>query len=499
MAMKLPTLAEIDIELGRRALLCFTTYTMPNYAVNWHHRVICDHLDAFVARRIKRLMILAPPRTGKSELVSRRLPAYILGINPNATIIAASYGAELARRMNRDVQRIIDDERYQVLFPDTSLSGKNVRSDAQGSWLRNSDMFEVVGHGGYYRGAGVGGAVTGLGMHYGIIDDPIKNRKEANSATYRQSVWEWYTSTFYTRLAPGGNILLIVTRWHEDDLAGKVLKDAQEAKARGEPYDDWEVIEFKAIATEDDEHRKEGEPLWPTKFPLSQLLTIKSTIGSFEFSALYQQTPVDEENRKFKQTWFRYRPYEEVQSLQTYNIMTIDPRGKDDVKTGTDFIGITVNFVDPDNNWNFMSERVKLGATQLIDLMFTNQSRYRLHKIGIEDNQFTQGLMVSIRNEMKLRGVYLNIELMKHGGQQKELRIETLVPRYENGQIFHLTHGGQNQCIDLEEELRFFPKAANDDASDSAAYQNFIEGRPAAVKAYKPTTMLRAKYGQGTQ
>lgn len=460
----------------------------PKYQLEWFHAEIARKLEQGYYRvqqgESVRLMITMPPRNGKSDTSTQKFPSWVLGKDPSLPIMVSSYSDDLATDFGMLTRNIMTSDAYGAMF-DTKLRAD---AKAKGKWITSG--------GGSYTAVGVGGALTGRGFKIGIIDDPFKNREEANSPIVRESRYNWYRSTFYTRAEGASMIVFIMTRWHEDDLAGKVLKDSQEAKARGEPYDDWEVIEFKAIATEDDEHRKEGQPLWPAKFPLSQLLTIKSTIGSFEFSALYQQTPVDEENRKFKQTWFKYRPYEEVQNLQTYNIMTIDPRGKDDVKTGTDFIGITVNFIDPDNNWNFMSERVKLGATQLIDLMFTNWSRYHLHKIGIEDNQFTQGLMVSIRNEMKLRGVYMNIELMKHGGQQKELRIETLVPRYENGQIFHLTHGGQNQCVDLEDELKFFPKAANDDASDSAAYQNFIEGRPAPVTAYKPAQMMRAKYSQ---
>ncbi len=197
-------------ELHARAhLLDFTTYTYPGYEVNWHHRLLCEHLDNFATGRDQRLMIFVQPRSGKSELVSRRLPAFILGRDPDAWIIAASYGADLARRMNRDVQRIIDSPEYRRLFPDTQLWGKNVRSVADGSFLRNSDLFEVVGHKGYYMGVGVGGALTGMGGKYLLIDDPVKNRAQANSATYRQAVEEWYTSTFYTRLAPGGNILLV--------------------------------------------------------------------------------------------------------------------------------------------------------------------------------------------------------------------------------------------------------------------------------------------------
>jgi predicted phage terminase large subunit-like protein len=201
-------------------------------------------------------------------------------------------------------------------------------------------------------------------------------------------------------------------------------------------------------------------------------------MGSYEFSALYQQTPIDEENRKFKQAWFKYRNYEEVRAKETYNVMTIDPRGKDDIKLGKDFVGVTTNFVDQENNWNVLSSRQKLSATGLIDLMFTNWQRYNLHKIGIEDNQFTQGLMKSINDEMKIRGVYMYVEFLKHGGTQKELRIESLVPRYERGAIYHITIGGQNQCEDLEEELKLFPKASNDDASDSLAYQPQAALRP---------------------
>jgi predicted phage terminase large subunit-like protein len=162
--MWIPDLDEINVALARKSLLEFTKYTMPNYKPNWHHEVMCEYLDRFIAGEIKRLMIFAPPRHGKSEIVSRRLPAYILGLNPNTPIIAASYGADLARRMNRDVQRIIDSPEYRRVFPDTRLYGKNIRTVGGGSWLRNSDEFEVVEYGGYYRGAGVGGAITGMGM-----------------------------------------------------------------------------------------------------------------------------------------------------------------------------------------------------------------------------------------------------------------------------------------------------------------------------------------------
>jgi hypothetical protein len=253
-------------------------------------------LDKFARLEITRLMIFCPPRHGKSELVSRRLPAYILGRNPDAPIITASYGADLARRMNRDVQRIIDSPSYQEIFPQTRLFGKNIRTLAGGSWLRNSDEFEIVEYSGYYRGAGVGGAITGMGMMYGIIDDPVKNRQDASSATIRQGLWDWYVSTFRTRLAPGGGILITVTTWHEDGLEARLLKLAESSPNA----DQWTVIRLPAIAEEpvaSYDIRQPGEALWPGRYDNDELESTRLTLGSYEWNALYQQRPNPDSGR----------------------------------------------------------------------------------------------------------------------------------------------------------------------------------------------------------
>jgi len=199
--------AEAARILARRHLLDFITYTKPDYEVNWHHKTICDEIESFMTGECSRLILCMPPRNGKSQIVSRHLPAYLLGRNPDARIIACSYSADLAQAMNRDVQRIIDDPLYHELFPDTTLSGSNVRTVA-GNFLRNSDVFEIVGHKGVYLSAGIGGGITGRGADYALIDDPVKNREEANSPTYRERIWDWYRSTLYTRLEKGGKILI---------------------------------------------------------------------------------------------------------------------------------------------------------------------------------------------------------------------------------------------------------------------------------------------------
>lgn len=311
-AWKLARVPSPAIQEARSGLLGFTQHTMPSYDTNWHHAIICDYLDRFISGEIKRLMIFMPPRHGKSELVSRRLPARILGERPEANIIATSYGASLARRMNRDVQRIMDSPKYKEIYPDTMLSSSNIRTVAQGTWLRNSDMFEVVNHGGAYVASGVGGPIGGMGMNYGIIDDPYKNRQDANSETVRRTVWDWYAGTFRDRLAPNGGILITTTLWSESGLSYRLLEAAKE----NPNADQWVVLRFPAeyddatpeamqgYAIECDERQEIGAPLWPNRFDSTALAATKASIGAYEWNAKFQQDPAPREGNMFKREWF---------------------------------------------------------------------------------------------------------------------------------------------------------------------------------------------------
>lgn len=293
---------KIKLALARKSFRHFVKHTKPDYEFNWHHDYLCKKLQDFADKKIKRLMVFMPPRHGKSELTSRRFPAWLLGRNPKTKIIATSYAAELASSFNRDVQRIIDDPRYYDLFPNTRLNGSNVRTTK--SWLRNNDIFEVVNYSGFYRSAGVGGAITGLGGEYLIIDDPFKNYEEAKSPTIRRKVFEWYTSTLYTRQEKEAGILLIQTRWHEDDLAGMLL----ELQKKGEEFSDqWEVVNFPAILESESEKdpRSIGQTLWPEKYNEDWMKITRASLGSFQFSALYQQNPTPDEGQFVKSTWLK--------------------------------------------------------------------------------------------------------------------------------------------------------------------------------------------------
>lgn len=271
-------------------LLPFTLYTYPDYQVDWFHKELCEKLDLWIDKKIKRLMVFMPPRHGKSELGSRRTPALIFGKYPTRNVIATSYSDDLASDMNRDVQRIIDDEPYKRLFPETMLNSKNIKTSARGNWLRNASLFEIVEHGGRYRSAGVGTGITGMGAGYLIIDDPFKDNTEADSPTIRKKIFDWYMSTSKTRLEKDGSVLLILTRWHEADLAGQLL---DLAKANPEA-DQWDVLSFEAIkdtTLNPVDPREMGEALWPSHFPIENLKSTRAGMPPRFWNALYQQRP----------------------------------------------------------------------------------------------------------------------------------------------------------------------------------------------------------------
>lgn len=261
-----------------KSLLAFTEYTNPLYQSAEHHRRICDRLEAIERGEIDRLMIFMPPRHGKSELASKRFPAWCLGRKPSRQIIAASYNSDLANDFGRNVRNIVDEPEFGEVFVDVSLA-----PDSHAANRLNTN------HGGAYVAAGVGTAVTGRGAHIALIDDPFKDREEADSERRRDIVWDWYRSTLFTRLMPGGAIVLIQTRWHEDDLAGRLLES--------EP-DQWEVLDLPAI-------NANGEALWPEWYDEAALERIKNTIGPREWSALYQQRPQPDEGTFFQRSWFK--------------------------------------------------------------------------------------------------------------------------------------------------------------------------------------------------
>jgi predicted phage terminase large subunit-like protein len=279
--------AYLERELARRELLAFTRYTARDYQVAWFHERLAAELDAVLSGRTKRLIVNMPPQNGKSELVSRRFPAFALGRNPNLRIIHGSYNADLARDMSRDVKRVIATQEYRRLFPQVRLG------TAKDPEVNMADQFDVVGTEGSYRAAGVGQGIAGKSMLLGIIDDPIKSRAEGESEAYRRLVWNWYVSDFRTRsMGDQTAIVLVQTRWHEDDLAGRLISLAK----RDPMAEQWRVVSFPALIETTDQiqpgdPRGLGEALWPSRFSRQWLLQTKATSGLYDWCTP-SETPI---------------------------------------------------------------------------------------------------------------------------------------------------------------------------------------------------------------
>lgn len=456
----------LAIEASRRGFPEYCVVIDPKYQLEWFHEQIAVRLEKAIHQvengEDVRLMIFMPPRHGKSDTATQKFPSWVLGKHPEWPFIVSSYSSELATDFGQGTRDLMDSVNYRHIF-DTRLREDTT---AKAKWMTEQ--------GGGYTSVGVGGAITGRGFKIGIIDDPFKNREEADSTVTRESVHKWYRSTFYTRQEGNTAIILILTRWHDDDLAGRLLKKEQEAIKNGEnDYDRWEVLEFKAIAEKDEENRKIGEALWPDKFNISKLKRTKSSIGSYEWSALYQQNPIDEENQEFKRGWLQYRIWDEVQKMNTRKFATIDPAGSK--RKESDSTGVTRNYVNDENEWNIKSRRYRINSKGIIDLIFELHAE-GMEQIGIEEGVYKDAIEPFLKEKMEAEGIYPNVVPLKHRGIMKETRIRGLIPRYENKKIFHI----ENSCTDLEEEYLRFPKSAHDDCLDTTAYQNELAAPPSS-------------------
>lgn len=316
-------------KLARSNFLEFCKYVDPQFETPKHIRFVASKLQEvalYIASRgtkgIGRLMILMPPRHGKSELASRNFPAWLLGLAPDSRVLLTSYGADLAVKNNRSLRDLVMSQRYQALFG--NLSVMKDRAVELSSDSRSAQAWDLAQpHKGGVVATGVGGGITGLGADLLVLDDPFKNREEAESETRRDLVDDWYRSSAHTRLSPHGAIVLFHTRWHPDDLAGRLIRRmAEEPNA-----DQWTIVYLPAVTEpgvfaldEDDQKmrmldgvylaladqlgRKDGEALWGERFPLEWLEDKKANLGGYEYSALYLQNPYLRSGNWFKREYF---------------------------------------------------------------------------------------------------------------------------------------------------------------------------------------------------
>lgn len=414
-----------------------------------HLTLLCDKLEAVERGEIKRLMVFMPPRHGKSQVVSKKFPAWYLGRNPDNEIIITSYAADLAYDFSRIARNTLRDWGY---LWDVQLAAD---SSAVGRW-------GIHKHTGALMAAGVGGPITGRGAHVAIIDDPFKNWEDASSETIRQKVWDWYLTTLRTRLAPGGAIVLVMTRWHEDDLAGRLLA---EASIGGEK---WEVISLAAEAEKDDPlGRKPGEWLWPERYPPTEYEDTKTALGTQKWVALYQQRPSPPEGSIIKRQWWQY--YREPPAKFDEIIQSWDCAFKDlstsDFVVGQVWGRVGAEYYLLDQTRDRMDFPATLQAVQQLSNKWP-RARAKL----IEDKANGTAVIQVLKKEIP--GI---IAVEPQGG--KEARASAVSPSIEAGNAYLPQNAPWVK--DFVDECAAFPNGAHDDQVDamSQALLRFL-GRP---------------------
>jgi len=442
--------SEIAAELIRRRkarsnLQDFICYINPEYIVSEFSRSVCKELDEFIVKMAagKRpiLVLGAPPQHGKSDIVSRYLPAYFFGHYPDQRVAGLSYSKDLASDMNRDVQRIMLGNEYRAVFPSSHLNARRaVNVDVEAK--RNSETFEIVGRKGTYIGQGVGGPLTGKKVDLGIIDDPIKNAREALSSTTKGGIWKWYVSTFLTRLSKNSGQIIMATRWAVDDLSGEIIKRNSKARA----------LAFKAI---DDS----GAALVPDLHPIDKLLETKEVLGDYFWSAMYQQSPIVMGGNLFKTDGFKY--YTITPKLK-WRAMFVDTAQK--TKEQNDFTVFQVWGETYDNQAIMLDQlRGKWEAPMLLTKARTFWNKHKavkgsvLRSMNIEDKVSGTGLIQTLKLEgIPVKAIQRNTD--------KIVRAMDVSPLIASGNV--LLPEGAEWVSDYLTEFAEFPNGKHDDQVD---------------------------------
>jgi predicted phage terminase large subunit-like protein len=395
---------QIAQELLRRkdaaeSLIAFTEYTFPRYRTARHHQIIASQLERVARGEIDRLMLLVPPRHGKSELASIRLPAWFLGRQPHKQFLSVSATEGLASDFGRAVRNTIMSPEYRAIF-DTRLSED---SQAKGKW-HTSD-------GGIYYALGIGGSVLGRGGDCILIDDPYASMQDAMSELTRKNVWDWYTGTAYNRLMPGGSIVVINHRMHEDDLCGRLL--AQQA-AGG---DKWEIVELPAISDA-------GEALWPDAYPIESLERIRKNSQARFWSALYQQRPSPDDGTYWKADWLKPYTKDMLPSRETMRVY-----GASDYAVTQDAGDWTVHGalgVDPaGNNWLLDVWRKQSASDEWVESLCDMVLEWKPLGWAEETGQIKSGVGPFLVRRMRERRAYVAREQFPTRGD-KDIRAQSM-------------------------------------------------------------------------
>lgn len=422
-------------------------------------------------------MIFLPPRHSKSEFASRRFPAWCVGKHPKWQIINSTYSGDFAADFGREVRGIVKSSEYQKLFPGTKLA-----EDSQAAARWNTQK------GGSYVSAGVGGPLTGRGAHIAIIDDPFKDYQAAYSPTIRESIWKWYKNVLRTRLMPGGAIILVLTRWHDADLAGKLIK-----KMKSDEGDKWDIISIPAlIETEEQKqtdplYRNIGEALWPAWYDEQTLKDTKKAMSSFEWSALYQQSPVPESGNLFKREWFKW--YEQIPEHGNYYITFDGALTEDEGENQPDYTEIGVWLVDQHKDiyavdWWYGQVTMDKWVYVILNLLNIWPVSYVIGEVG----QIRRACEPFLKEQMYECDTYAVLKWLPHVGD-KSANCAAFRGLASMGRVY--LPNGKQWAIRLLDQLLRFPAGDHDDGVDCCGLIGRYVNKAFAAKIPKPKPKKR--------
>lgn len=437
-------------ERDRRRLVHFARRMFPGYETSAHILELVAALEWAVNTPNARLIIDMPPRHSKSLHVSENLPAWYLGNNPDKRIIAASHTAALAYTFSRRVRNKIMDERYP--FPNVTIAADK---GAVQAW-------DIEGHRGGYFAVGVGGSPTGSGGDGIVVDDPIRSAADADSETMREALWEWYTGTLRTRLEPGGWIVITATRWHDDDLTGRLLA----AQATG--GEQWRHIHMPAV-------NDRGEALWPERWPLDLLSQIKAAVGSRVWSAQYQGDPIPAQGGMFKRSW--WQRYDRLPDLTKVELL-MDSAFKEGVENDYSVVACW-GYDGHGSSYLIRVWRERVAFPELLKLAHTAHEwakrEFPNHRVPlvIEDKASGQSAIQTLKRPLpQMQGAPLPalpvVAYPVKSTENKIARAEGVTPVVEGGRAFIPTHATWDLDEWIKEHERF-PLSVHDDMVDTTS------------------------------
>lgn len=466
---------------ARKSLKSFSARMYRRYQASDHIRILIDALEWAVSTPDARLIVTMPPRHSKSLHVSEHLPAWYLGNNPDKRVIAASHTAELAYTFSRRVRNKINQVQWP--FPNVSVAGDKAAVKA----------WDIAGRDGGYYAVGVGGSPVGHGADLIIIDDPIKNQADADSEIVREGLWEWYQGTLRTRLEPGGSIILTATRWHDDDLTGRLIA------AQAEGGEEWRHVHMPAINDET------GEALWPERWSIERLHILRAAVGTRVWTAQYQGRPTVPDGETFKTRWWRFwKPKDST--LGPVKLKMSDGKYHD-----APVIELPAKFDTQIQSWDMTFKDTKKGsfvvgqvwARQGAMKFLLDQKRDRLNFPNtvqavrsttaewpltkdklVEDKANGPAVIDTLKSEIP--GI---IAIAPDG--TKEARASAVTWTIEAGDVY-LPHPGVCPWVwDFLLECAGFPLGKNDDQVDAMSQAlNRLNAKRAKAVAAKPTTQV---------